>query len=158
MDVSSQEMQDVFDTTDFPQWAKDLRRWDVITFGLFPFCVFFVNVTTDMIRWNNANGMDFNDRYYAPWPLKPAGAYEKTPDEYFRTIMIAASLSASIALVDLIIVKSRQSKQRRILESRPAGTYTIERRPITEFDEPADSPGVTDEAAAPADESGAGGE
>ncbi|MCL2765035.1 MAG: hypothetical protein FWD40_07135 [Treponema sp.] len=128
----------VFDTTGFPQWAKDMRRWNIITFGLFPFSMFVVTFSMDMIRWNNANGMDFSDqgRRYAPWPMKSAGAFEMTNDEYLRTIMLALGVSAAVALVDLLIVNIKRNNERRRLESLPSGIFEIERRPYPEAEEP----------------------
>ena len=130
--VYGQTLPNEFDMTGFPQWAQDLRRWDVITFGIFPFCLFFVSVTTDTIRWYQTNGLDFSDegRRYAPWPLKSAGAYERTTDEHFRNIFIAAGFAASLALVDFAIVKIKQSKERQRIQNRPASSYNIERRPL----------------------------
>jgi hypothetical protein len=130
---SNQGSSNVFDTTGFPQWAKDLRRWDIVAFGLFPFSMFFVTFATDMVRWNDANGMDFSEegRRYAPWPLKSAGAIEMTTDEYQTTILRAAALSLSVALIDLAIVNIRRRVERRRIESMPAGTVTIDRVPIS---------------------------
>jgi len=118
-----------FDMTGFPQWARDMRRFDVIAFGTFPFTLFAVTFVTDIFRWNNANGMNFNDLRYAPWPLKSAGAVEMTSYEYGRTILIAAGLSLTLALVDFIIVKIRQSSERRRIESRPSSSVNIYRGP-----------------------------
>jgi len=130
----------IFDTSEFPQWAKNLRRWDIIAFGLFPFSIFFVTVAQDMYRWYNENGMDFSEagRRYAPWPLKSAGGYEMTAEEYQRTILIAAGLSASVALIDLLIVNIRRNVERRRIQNRPAGTFTIDRMPVNpqEIEEP----------------------
>ena len=130
--VYSQNLPNEFDTTGFPQWALDLRRWDVITFGIFPFCLFFVSVTTDAIRWYNETGWDFSEegRRYAPWPLKSAGAYERTADEHFRNIFIAAGFAASLAIVDFAIVKIKKGVDRKRIQSRPASSYNIERRPL----------------------------
>ena len=116
-----------FDTTDFPQWAKDMRRWDIIAFGSFPFSMFTVTFFSDVFRWADANKMDFSEagRRYAPWPLKSAGAVEMTKEEYQRTILIAAGVSAVIAFTDLIIVKIRQNKERRRIESKPSGSVII---------------------------------
>ena len=118
-----------FDTSSFPQWARDLRRWEIIAFGAFPFSMFTVTFFSDLYRWNEANGMDFNDRRYAPWPLKSAGAIEMTKEEYERTILLAIGLSAAIAFTDLVIVKVKQHNQRRQLERMPSGTVIIERTP-----------------------------
>jgi len=119
----------VFDMTGLPQWARDLRRFDIIAFGTFPFSMFVVTFITDLFRWYDANGMDFNDMRYAPWPLKSAGAVDMTGEEYQRTILIAAGLSLALAITDLIIVKIRQSHERRRIESRPSGSYNINREP-----------------------------
>ena len=145
--VSAQNLPTVFDTTNFPQWAKDLRRFDIITFGIFPFCLFFTSITTDMIRWNEANGMNFSDRHYAPWPLKPAGAYERTTDEHFRNITIAATAAASVALLDLLIVKTKHTRERRRLDAKQSGTYTIERIRLNEpqIDDDTDDTDETDD-------------
>ena len=125
--AQSTQVPNVFDMTDFPQWARDLRRFDVIAFGSFPFSMFIVTFATDMFRWYNANGMDFNDRRYAPWPMKSAGAVDMTAEEYGRTIFFAAGLSIVFALTDFIIVKIRQSSERRRIESRPSGSFNINR-------------------------------
>ncbi|MCL2805308.1 MAG: hypothetical protein FWD26_05155 [Treponema sp.] len=135
--TSSQSQANIFDTTDFPQWGKDLRRFDIIAFGVFPFSIFFVTFATDMFRWYNANGLDFSEdgRRYAPWPLKSAGAVPMTTDEQFRTILISAGVSLTVALVDLIIVKIKQGNERRRIERRPSGSVTIERRQISASEE-----------------------
>jgi hypothetical protein len=127
-----------FDMTDFPQWAKDFRRFDIIAFGSFPFSMFFVNFFYDFYRWNKANGMDFSSagRAYAPWPFKSAGAVEKTAFEFRSTIIMAASLSIVFAAVDLYIHKSKQKKElERIQNIPPSGSVNIIR-----------SQDVTDEA------------
>ncbi|MDR0442884.1 MAG: hypothetical protein LBH44_05720 [Treponema sp.] len=126
-----------FDTTDFPQWAKDMRRWDIIAFGSFPFTMLLSMTAMDTYRWNNANGMNFSEegRRYAPWPLKTAGAIEMTTEEFERTLIIAASLSAAVAFTDLIIVKIKRQKERRRIESRPTGSIIINRSPYQEPEE-----------------------
>jgi hypothetical protein len=113
------------DTTGLPQWVKDMRRVDIILFGSFPFSLFVVTFLTDLHRWNEANGMDWNDLRYAPWPLKSAGAVEMSREEYERTLLIAVGVSAVLAIVDLIIVKTKENKQRRRIESMPSSSHII---------------------------------
>jgi hypothetical protein len=48
-----------FITEDMPQWAKDLRRGEIVAFGSIPFTMFIATFAMDMYRWNNANGMEF---------------------------------------------------------------------------------------------------
>jgi len=135
-----------FDTTGFPQWAKDLRRWDIIAFGVFPFALFFTTVVTDLNRWNNANGMDMSDRRYAPWPLKSAGAVEMTKDEYERVLLQAAGVSAMIACTDLIITLIKRNMERKRIESKQRSSAVIDIKPYnppkdeTPDDAPQDAP------------------
>ena len=123
--------------TGAPQWAKDLRRWDIIAFGSFPFTMFAVTFFTDLARWNNANNLDFSaeGRRYAPWPFKAAGAVEMSKEEYERTILIAAGLSVAIAVTDLIIVKIKERKERRRIESAPSGSVIINMEPLKASEE-----------------------
>jgi len=142
-DTDTDNTSKAFDTTGFPQWAKDMRRWDIIAFGVFPFALFFTTVVTDLNRWNRANGMDMSDRRYAPWPLKSAGAVEMTTDEYKMVLWQAAGVSAAIAFTDLIIVLIKRSKERKRIESKPKSSAVIEIKPY------GDPPGDSPEAAAP---------
>jgi len=126
-----------FDTSEFPGWAKDLRRFDIIAFGTFPFSMFIVTTIMESMRWYNANGWDMSEegRRYAPWPAKSAGAYEMSNSEYANTILIAAGLSVAFALVDLLIINIKRSNERKRLESLPSGAYEIEIRPYGEPDD-----------------------
>ena len=123
--------ESTFNSSELPQWAKDLRRFDIITFGIFPFSMFFVTTVTDLIRWKDANNFNFSEegRRYAPWPLKSAGAVEMTNDEFTRTLYIAAGVSAGFALIDLLIVNIKRANERKRIESRPSGSYEIIKTP-----------------------------
>jgi len=129
--VITEEEIKVFNTTGLPQWVKDVRRWDIIAFGTFPFSMFLSTFFNDLYRWNRANGMDFSaeGRRYAPWPFKSAGAVDLTSQEFRRNILFAIGISATLAFTDLLIVKIKQNKERRRLENKPpsGGTFTIER-------------------------------
>jgi hypothetical protein len=122
----------VFDTTGLPQWVKDTRRFDIIAFGTYPFSMFLTSFFFFFYRWNKANGMEFSSegRRYAPWPFKSPGAIDLTSQEFKKNILIAAGLSVTFALVDLLIIKLRRDKELRRIESIPpsGGTYVIERR------------------------------
>jgi len=135
-------------TFKLPQWVKDLRRFDIITFGAFPFGMFFVTTVTDILRWKDANNFDFSEegRRYAPWPLKSAGAVEMTNDEYTRTILLAIGVSAVIASIDLLIVVSKRNKERRRIESLPSGSIEINKTPYGTTQEADDSTGAQEDA------------
>ena len=123
--VSSQ-----FDTTDFPQWAKDLRRAEIIAFGSFPFAYFFSNFAYNTYRWSNNEW----DTRYAPWPITSAGGIEQTKDEKIVTLGIAAGGAILIALVDYGIMRYKRSKLERENSQLPEGTPIIIRRPLLEED------------------------
>jgi len=150
---STSQSPGAFDTTGFPQWAKDLRRWEIIAFGSFPFTMLFTTTGMDMYRWSDANGMDMSEegRRYAPWPLKSAGAVSMEKEEFETVLKIAACLSIGIAFADLIIVQIKRYKARKKAEAMPAGTTIITRTPWPE-EEPSEEDGsVTNEAAADAE-------
>jgi hypothetical protein len=124
-----------FDMTGFPQWARDLRRGEIVAFGSFPFAFFFTNFAYDMYR-SATHGWD---RRYAPWPVKAAGAVELTKKEQMATLGIAAGGAVLIAVVDHLIVRYRRNKRESEIRSLPAGTPIIIRRPMGEEPDEADS-------------------
>ena len=131
-----------FDTTGFPQWAKDLRRWEIVAFGSIPFTMLFTTTGMDIHRWRDANGMSMSSegRRYAPWPLKSSGAVLMDRRDFEKVLKIAACLSVGIAFTDLVIVKIKQYKARKKAESLPTGTTIINRKPWPE-EEPSDQDG-----------------
>jgi len=126
-----------FDMSGFPQWTKDIRRWEIIAFGTFPFTFLISTFAMDMYRWGVHAGMSFSGEglRYAPWPLKGAGAYEMSNYERELTFIMAASFSAVLAFVDLIIIKIREHKERRRIERLGPGTSIITRRPYADISE-----------------------
>ena len=123
--------ESTYKSSDLPQWVKDIRRFDIITFGIFPFSMFFVTTVTDTLRWRDANGLDFSEegRRYAPWPLKSAGAVEMTTDEYNKVLLQAAGVAAMIAFTDLAIVLIKRNRERKRIESKPKSRAIIDIRP-----------------------------
>jgi hypothetical protein len=120
-----------FDMTGFPQWAKDLRRGEIIAFGSFPFAYFFTNFFYDTYRCAT-NGWDTR---YAPWPVKSSDAVEKTQQEQFVALGIAAGGAVLIAVADHIIVRYKRNKALEEIRHLPEGTPIIIRRPLYENDE-----------------------
>lgn len=113
-----------YDPAEFPQWAKDFRRFDIIALGSFPFAFFTASFITDSARFFQHN----NNMTYAPWPLKPAGAYDPTTEEKLITIGVAAGISLSVALIDLIIVHIKRHKRKKAYIP-PANEPIINRTP-----------------------------
>jgi hypothetical protein len=121
----------IFDTSDFPLWAKDLRRWEIVAFGSFPFTVFATTFAMDTRRWIDQNNMDFSEdgRRYAPWPLKSAGALEMTNKEHETTLLVAAGISVALALVDFIIVQIKRNKARQAQSLQTDNNIIINKTP-----------------------------
>ncbi|GHV41031.1 hypothetical protein AGMMS49546_16080 [Spirochaetia bacterium] len=113
------------DTKEFPLWAKDLRRGEIVAFGTFPFTMFAATFALDTWRWANNN----MDQKYAPWPFKSAGAVNMTTEEHERTMLIAAAASVTLALTDYVIVRVKRYKQAQKASKLPAGSPIIIERP-----------------------------
>jgi len=122
-----------FDMTGFPLWAKDLRRAEIVAFGSFPLMYFFANFGVDTYRWSNHG----SDMRYVPWPFNSAGTIEKTQNEKFMTLGIAAGGAVLAALIDYGIMRYKRSRLEKELESLPDGSPIIIRRPL--YDEEADA-------------------
>jgi hypothetical protein len=108
-----------------PQWAKDLRRAEIVAFGSFPFTVFLATTIMDTSRYFSHD----NDSRYAPWPLKGAGAVTMNSDEIVITIMSAVGGSLLISLADYFIVRYKRHKAEEALLKLPKGEPIIIRRP-----------------------------
>jgi hypothetical protein len=133
-----------FDTTDFPLWAKDLRRAEIVAFGSFPFMMFFAGIGMDLYR----SAVHDWDRRYAPWPLKAAGSIEMTEDQHLITLGAAIGGSVLIALADHLIVRHKRNKAEQKALSIPPGDPIIIRRPWPE-EESSQSETVPGEEAPP---------
>jgi len=119
--VSSQ-----FDMTGFPQWSKDARRFEIVTFGSFPFAYFFTNFGFDTYRcaingWNTS---------YAPWPFTGPAAVGKSQSENFLTIGLSVGTAVTIALVDLCIELYKRNRKEEENRNLPEGTPIIIRKPL----------------------------
>jgi hypothetical protein len=109
----------------FPQWAKDLRRAEIVAFGSFPFTLFLATFSMDTYR---ASQHDWDARY-APWPFKGAGSINMSTDEYLLSIGLAAAGSVALSLTDYFIVLAKRRKNEKALKNLPDGTPIITRNP-----------------------------
>ena len=146
-------------THNAPQWVKDLRRWEIVTFGSIPFTMFTATFAMDMYRWSQANGLDFSDsvRRYAPWPLKSAGAIAMESREMEQTVTIAAGLSIAIGVADFAIVQMKRYRARKRAEALHVGTAIITRSPWGDSDSPEDPGNAAGDEAPEPEQAPAGG-
>jgi hypothetical protein len=120
---------------EFPQWVRDLRRAEIVTFGSFPFMMFVSTFSMDTYRYFSHD----NNLQYAPWPFKSAGAVEMNTDEFTISLLAAIGGSLAIALADHIIVRVKRAKVERERLNLPEGEVIELRKPW-----PPEDSGVTE--------------
>jgi hypothetical protein len=107
---------------EFPQWAHDVRRAEIVAFGSLPFTFFISTLVMDSVRYANNNW----DSRYAPWPLKGAGAIDMTEDEKVQTFLFGCIGAIGVSLIDQIIIQVKRNQVKKIEESRKRSTIMIE--------------------------------
>jgi hypothetical protein len=114
------------DAVEWPQFAKDIRRFDVISFGIFPFAYLFTSIGYDLIR---SAQHDWDSAYY-PWPMKRSA--EWTSDDYRKVLIGSAIVSLSVAAIDLTIVLIKRHAAGKREEARSRPETEIRRTPLYE--------------------------
>jgi len=117
-----------FDMTGFPQWARDLRRANVIMFGAYPFVYLLTNVSYDYYRFASNDW----DRRHAPRPFRAAAHIEQTQDQKFQVLKIAAAGSVVFAIVDHGIVQYKRYSAAKEIRAMAPGDPIIIRTPMYE--------------------------
>ena len=84
---------------EFPQWAKDLRRAEIIFIGTIPFTFFYSSFSYDFYRYASN---DF-DQSLAPALLGNKTPPIRTNEEKWQIIIASVSLSAVLVLVDYLL-------------------------------------------------------
>jgi hypothetical protein len=112
--VSPNILPDTQSAQEFPLWARDLRRGEVVALGVFPFTMFISTFTMDSLRYFQH---DMNEAYL-PWPFKGPGAVEMSRKEREQTLVAALAASAAIAVIDFAIVQVNRYQEKRRTELR----------------------------------------
>jgi hypothetical protein len=113
---------------EFPQWAHDLRRTEIVTFGSLPFVTLTATLGFGIGRW--ANGGQF------PNPLsKNTSGY--TQDEQLQILLISAGTSVVLGLTDLTInlIKRHTAKKNQSNTSGAIIVTPINDSPPSESEE-----------------------
>ena len=105
---SSEMISTEFDMSGSPQWAKDLRRAEIITFGVFPIMYL---ATSSIMSWS-------------------AASYGQ--QHRVKSIGIAAGGAVLISFIDYSIVLIKRKREEREIRSLPPGTPIIIRTPMDE--------------------------
>jgi hypothetical protein len=88
---------------EFPQWAHDVRRYEVIMFGSFPLTYILSSLVYEGVKLASGGSEDGFSLYS-----------EKSQDDIKILLISSASISVGIATADLIIGKVKKKKQRNL--------------------------------------------
>ena len=127
---------------EFATWQKDLRRFEILSFGALPFVSLLSFWGYDMIRAAKHPG---NAAYY-PWPLKRADiAAPLTEKEQKNVFFTAMGLSVGVALIDYTArIIMRRIKQKKLEAEMQEEEGAIELIPLD--DDMSDEKGMLKEA------------
>ena len=123
-----------YDDINFPQWAKDLRRTEIITFGSLPFVTLWTTVGYSLYRYGEfRNPLD-----------KSTDSF--TEDDQWNIIKISALTCVGLGLTDLAInLITRAQKEKKIRKQMEMQPFTI--TPAKELAPPKMREDETDEEA-----------
>jgi hypothetical protein len=127
--------------TEFPDWVKKTRRFEVVTAGAFPLGMMYAGLTYDLIRYFRNS----QDSQYLPI----VGTYSPTPQENATTLLTALGFSLGVASLDLLIVHIKQDMEQKRLLKRMQLEKATKIILTEDSPEPSASPG--DHATAPAE-------
>jgi hypothetical protein len=97
---------------EFPDWARHVRRTEIITFGSLPFVTLATTLGYGIFRYIDH---DMNSSYF-PNPLaKTSSDANLSRDEQLTILAISAGISLALGLVDLTVnlIKERKAKKER---------------------------------------------
>jgi len=114
-DTSDSESSDEtgIDTSNFPQWSKDLRRTEIITLGAAPFVTIWSTIGYSLYTYGKLQN-----------PFSSSSSF--TEDDQKRIMMITGVACLGVGLTDLIItlIKHHRAEKKR-LAARAAARVLI---------------------------------
>ena len=104
---------DPYGVEEFKQWQKDLRRFEIITFGALPFVSLLSFWAYDIGRSIAHKG----DPAYNPWPIKDAKvAVSFTEKEQLGIFLTAVGISLGVAIIDLTYRSIKRANAKKLEE------------------------------------------
>lgn len=126
---SSEEEEDTtpreYEEEEFPQWLRDLRRFEIVTLGSVPFLSIFVRLGYSGILYATGQSSSFN----------PFGGGDQgyNQDDYLRMFGISIGAGAAVGLADFIVnIVRRSIESRRIRELEEQNQIIVVPRPDAE--------------------------
>ena len=112
-DTTVSRTPDPYGAEEFKQWQKDLRRFEIITFGALPFVSLLSFWAYDIGRSIAHKG----DPAYNPWPIKDAKvAVKLTEKEQLGVFLTAVGISLGVAIIDLTYRSIKRANAKKLEE------------------------------------------
>ena len=112
-DTTVSRTPDPYGAEEFTQWQKDLRRFEIITFGALPFVSLLSFWAYDIGRSIAHKG----DPAYNPWPIKDAKiAVKLTEKEQLGIFLTAVGISLGVAIIDLTYRSIKRANAKKLEE------------------------------------------
>ena len=112
-DTKVSRTPDPYGAEEFKQWQKDLRRFEIITFGALPFVSLLSFWAYDIGRSIAHKG----DPAYNPWPIKDAKISVKlTEKEQLNIFFTAVGISLGVAIIDLTYRSIKRANAKKLEE------------------------------------------
>lgn len=112
-DTTVSRTPDPYGAEEFKQWQKDLRRFEIITFGALPFVSLLSFWAYDIGRSIAHKG----DPAYNPWPIKDAKvAVSLTEKEQLGIFLTAVGISLGVAIIDLTYRSIKRANAKKLEE------------------------------------------
>lgn len=112
-DTTVSRTPDPYGAEEFKQWQKDLRRFEIITFGALPFISLLSFWAYDIGRSIAHKG----DPAYNPWPIKDAKiAVKLTEKEQLGIFLTAVGISLGVAIIDLTYRSIKRANAKKLEE------------------------------------------
>lgn len=112
-DTKVSKTPDPYGAEEFKQWQKDLRRFEIITFGALPFVSLLSFWAYDIGRSIAHKG----DPAYNPWPLKDAKiAVKLTEKEQLGIFLTAVGISLGVAIIDITYRSIKRANAKKLEE------------------------------------------
>ena len=110
-DTTVSRTPDPYGAEEFKQWQKDLRRFEIITFGALPFVSLLSFWAYDIGRSIAHKG----DPAYNPWPIKDAKiAVKLTEKEQLGIFLTAVGISLGVAVIDLTYRSIKRANAKKL--------------------------------------------
>lgn len=96
---------------EFPLWAKNLRRAEIVTIGVFPFTLLYTSLAYDLVRFVaksvQAGTIDLT---YAPWFFAGPNKPPLSPGENLGVLLSASGLAVVVGIVDFLLGRAEAGR------------------------------------------------